>query len=490
MQGGDKGPASSRRQWADTLASGARPGDILAGKYRIDRVLGTGGVGVVVAATHLSLDERVAIKFLLPAAAKDHDAVVRFDREARAAVKIKSEHVARVTDVGKLDSGAPYMVMEYLEGRDLARLIEGGGPLPIDTATEYVLQACEALADAHALGIVHRDIKPSNLFLTWGTDGAPRVKVLDFGISKIMPRTGSVPDPAMTRTRAVMGSPLYMSPEQMESSRDVDERTDIWGIGVILYELLAGVPAFNGPTMAQVCTRILHGAPTPLRDIRSEIPSELEAAILRCLAKAAAMRFADVGELALALLPFAPRRAHASVKRVIAVIESSGVARKALEMPPPPESAPILGRPMGVLPLTQGAWGPVQTNPPIPGVGSRLPLLAASAGLVLIAGIAAGFYVASGRGSAASSIAPAPSVSVTAAPADTSATPPADVTSAEPSTSSAPIGDAAVASATAKPIPRPPTRGARVPSPRDRQPAATSAPTTAPKIDPGVLDER
>src|SRR4051812_29611172 len=213
------------------FVAGVREGDVLAGKYRVDKILGAGGMGVVVAAHHVQLDERVAIKFLLPEALGNAEAVARFAREARAAVKIKSEHVARVIDVGTLETGAPYMVMEYLEGGDLSQVLASRGPLPVEEAVEYVLQACEAIAHAHALGIVHRDLKPANLFLIRRPDGTNAIKVLDFGISKVMPGKSASSDNAMTRTRTVMGSPLYMSPEQMASTRDVDGRTDLWALG-------------------------------------------------------------------------------------------------------------------------------------------------------------------------------------------------------------------------------------------------------------------
>jgi len=186
-------------------AASVSVGEILAGKYRIDRVLGAGGMGVVVAAHHLQLDERVAIKFLLPEMLAQQDAVMRFSREARAAVKIKSEHVARVTDVGTLETGAPYMVMEYLEGIDLAELVRRG-PLPITQAVDFVLQACEAIAEAHALGIVHRDLKPANLFLATLPGGVQSVKVLDFGISKLTGLSASGGQDSATRTKALMGS--------------------------------------------------------------------------------------------------------------------------------------------------------------------------------------------------------------------------------------------------------------------------------------------
>jgi len=199
----------------------------LLGKYRVDRILGAGGIGIIVAAHHLQLDERVAIKFLLPDALKSADVVARFAQEARAAVKIKSEHVVRVIDVGTLPSGSPYMVMEYLEGIDLGGYLQLHGALPTAVAAEFVLQACEAIAEAHALGIVHRDLKPPNLFVTRAADGSPLIKVLDFGIAK-----AGVGDLQITRTQAVMGSPGYMSPEQMRSSKSADARRDIWAIGV------------------------------------------------------------------------------------------------------------------------------------------------------------------------------------------------------------------------------------------------------------------
>mgnify|MGYP001062724726 FL=1 len=218
-----------------------QPGDLLAGKYRIERVLGRGGMGVVVSAVHEALDERVALKFLLPEALANQEAVQRFLREARAAVKIRSEHVARVTDVGTLESGAPYMVMEYLDGVDLARYLESRGPLPVPEAVEYMLQACEALAEAHALGIVHRDLKPANLFRIERVDGTPSIKLLDFGISKVIAH-----QVALTQTSSMLGSPLYMAPEQMTSSKHVDARADVWALGIILFELVTGEPPFQG----------------------------------------------------------------------------------------------------------------------------------------------------------------------------------------------------------------------------------------------------
>lgn len=312
-----------------------RPGEVLAGKYRIEQVLGQGGMGVIVQATHLQLDERVAIKFLLPQALENEEAVMRFAREARAAVKIKSEHVARVTDVGTLATGCPYMVMEYLSGSDLSQLIQDRGPLPIEEAVDYILQASEALAEAHALGIVHRDLKPANLFHTRRADGSSCIKVLDFGISKVTGLSGSGADLGMTRTTAVMGSPLYMSPEQMASSRDVDARTDIWSLGIILYELLTGRAPFLADTMPQLCAMILQQTAPPLRNVRPDAPEGLQAVLARCLEKEPARRYGNIAELASALSPFASRLGKNSVERISRVMSAAGISSRHVEVQPP-----------------------------------------------------------------------------------------------------------------------------------------------------------
>ncbi|HMJ55010.1 MAG TPA: protein kinase [Polyangiaceae bacterium] len=295
---------------------GIREGDLLAGKYRVDRILGVGGMGVVVAAHHLRLDDLVAIKLLLPEALADADSVRRFEREARAAVKIKSEHVARIIDVGTLDSGAPFIVMEYLAGEDLADRIVRTGPLSVEDAIELIVQSCEAIAEAHALGIVHRDLKPANLFCVQGADGRTSVKVLDFGISKLTHTGTASSGLGMTKTRAVMGSPYYMSPEQMESPRAVDARTDIWSLGVVLYQVLTGDVPFNGETLPQVCVNVATRPAPSLRKSRPDVPSGLEAIVLRCLEKEPSKRFPTIAALATALARFGPRRTQASLDRI------------------------------------------------------------------------------------------------------------------------------------------------------------------------------
>src|SRR5580700_4611207 len=236
-------------------------GQVLAGKYRVERVLGRGGMGMVVAAEHLHLRQKVAIKFLLPDATDE--VVARFLREARSAARIRSEHVARVLDVAELPDGAPYMVMEYLDGSDLSRVLRKRGPLPIEDAVDYVLQAGEAIAEAHMAGIVHRDLKPANLFLTTAADGSATVKVLDFGISKDSNETNADEAMALTRTTAVLGSPYYMAPEQMRSTRGVDARADIWSLGIILYQLLTKSVPFKSESFVELALMVVNEEPAP-----------------------------------------------------------------------------------------------------------------------------------------------------------------------------------------------------------------------------------
>ena len=295
-------------------------GDVLAGKYRVERVLGAGGMGVVVAARHLQLDQLVALKFVLPSSLEDLLVTERFLREAKAAVRLKSEHVAKVLDVGTLETGAPYIVMEYLEGSDLAGVIAEQAPLAVEVACDYLIQACEALSEAHTLGIVHRDLKPQNLFLTKGVGGAPLVKVLDFGISKIAQPEGAH---NLTQTATVIGSPLYMAPEQMRSARDVDARSDIWALGVVLYELLTGRGPFEAETMTDLAIKIVQDPFISVDQLRPDLPPELAAVVHKCLEKNPANRFADAGELASALEPFAPVASRVIADRARKVISAN-----------------------------------------------------------------------------------------------------------------------------------------------------------------------
>ena len=268
---------------------------MVAGKFRVERLIGQGGMGAVYAAEHLILRQRVALKLVVGEASARDEVVRRFFDEARAASLIQSEHIARVIDVGRTETGVLYMVLEYLEGADLARLARDER-IPAAAVVDYVLQALDALAHAHALGVVHRDLKPANIFLARAPDGTARIKVLDFGISKLGQL--SLAPSAATATAAVMGSPTYMSPEQIKSAKKVDARADIWSIGVVLYELLTGVKPFDGETWGELFAAILQQAPLPPTAHDPSIPPALEAAVLRCLEREPSNRFADVGELA------------------------------------------------------------------------------------------------------------------------------------------------------------------------------------------------
>jgi serine/threonine-protein kinase len=294
-------------------------GAIFDGKFRIDGVLGQGGMAVVLAATHLQLEQRVAIKLLLPSSAGDPEVVARFLVEGRSASKIRSEHVVRVLDVGMADEH-PYLVMEYLDGTDLDVLLSKGGPLPSELAVDYVLQACEAIAEAHLNGIVHRDLKPANLFLTHRADGAASVKVLDFGISKLLQSHRSVVLSHETSPLLIMGSPHYMSPEHMQSASSVDQRSDIWSLGAILHELVAGKPPFEGESITALCAAILMAPPPALLSRHGDVAPALGAVVRRCLEKDPASRFADVAQLAAALAPLASPAGRASaicIERVL-----------------------------------------------------------------------------------------------------------------------------------------------------------------------------
>jgi serine/threonine-protein kinase len=299
------------------------PGDIIDGRYRIEAYLGGGGMASVYRATHVVLEQAVAIKVIAPVIRQVPGMAQRFLREARAATQLKSEHVARVTDVGTMADGAPYMVMEYLDGCDLDAVLEAGTELAVEEGVEYVLQACEALAEVHGLGIVHRDLKPANLFLTKGADGLPCVKLIDFGIS----RTDSPLSPkdvvSLTQPDTVMGSPRYMSPEQMESAAKADCRSDIYGIGAVLYELLTRKAPHEGETFLDIYAAATLAPPAPPSALRHDVPRELDEVILRCLRIDPSERYADAADLALALAPFGPAGSTARAEAIARTLEAA-----------------------------------------------------------------------------------------------------------------------------------------------------------------------
>jgi serine/threonine-protein kinase len=443
-----------------------RQGDVIAEKYRVERVLGIGGMGVVVAVTHLQLGEPYAIKCLLPGGAADPETVERFMREARAAVRIKSEHIARVSDVGQLDTGAPYILMEYLTGHDLSDVLRNDGRLSVRDAVEYVLQACTGIAEAHALGIVHRDLKPSNLFLTKRLDGASLVKVLDFGISKAV-GDAAPHNPSLTQTASVFGSPAYMSPEQIRSAKNVDFRTDVWALGVILFELLTGQTPFTAETSGGLLSAIAADEPHRLRDLRPDAGAELDAIVQRCLEKKVESRFQSVSELASALEPFRADNSLVSVGR-IRRLSNAPSQRRVMPAAPPSSKRALPVTEVTVGAATDKAW----TSPPQHPKSSRAVM--ALLGAAVAAAVAVGGWYVVLRSHAA------PPSAATVSPAE----PPAPVPLPATPIVSSPPAVAAVPSASSVPtaprvvVARPARPGAIVPS----APLAASASTAGRKV--------
>ncbi|MFO0616181.1 MAG: serine/threonine-protein kinase [Polyangiaceae bacterium] len=517
------------------MESPAEIGDLIAGKYRVDKVLGTGGMGVVVAATHVGLNEVRAIKMLRPKLATNPAYTDRFLQEAQAIARLKSEHIARVHDVGihvRADGqSVPYMVIEYVEGGDFATVLRQRGAPPVEQAVTYVLQITEALAEAHKHNIVHRDIKPANLFLSTSNDGSACVKVIDFGIAKTAAN--------LTQVGVVLGSPRYMSPEQIRESRDVDVRADIWSLGIVLYELLTGQTPFQGGGILEVCERIFEDDPARPSRLRADVPAALDAVVLRCLEKDRERRYPHVAALAEALAPFATEDARTVAQRVARVLGVALPARVPLPAAPAVDPSPshtdVDPRPVVVLstpdprPLGQdtstdlgppnGAAAPpaptlvyAQPGHPRPpsgprvgsvtetslgaiGAASPMPVGAVS---TLPAGRGRLIAIAAVTGVAVAAVATAiawpadrtapPSAASAAAPSDTSSAPaPALASYSAPihaassdASSSAPLTASSSPSASAQPSSAPPPRATSAP----QRPVG---PTTAPPRSPGGL---
>jgi eukaryotic-like serine/threonine-protein kinase len=312
-------------------------GETLLGKYRLDGVVGEGGMAVVFRAHDAGRANPVAIKVLRPEILAEPDLAARFDRETRAAGRLTGPHVARVFDVAATPSGLPFMVMELLEGHDLAEELDLRGPLPIDEAVEYVRQACLAMEEAHASGVVHRDLKPSNLYLC-DQGGTRTVKVLDFGISKVQDSE----DGRTTQADTSLGTPLYMSPEQVRSSKDVDLRTDVWSLGVILHELLVGRPPFAG-SVTNATAMIVAQDPDPPSKLRPDVPVELDLVLAKALAKQPSDRYPDTTAFGAALLPFAPRGPIAGERLAHAARDAA--TNRAVRLEPSTTTSPTLIRP-------------------------------------------------------------------------------------------------------------------------------------------------
>ncbi len=440
-----------------------RTGEIVGGRYRVLRIIGQGGMGAVVAAEHVQLGEPVAIKFLHPKLARDTASVERFFREAKATMRIKSEHVVRVIDVGMSESGIPYIVMELLEGADLGRVLEAG-PLAVAHAVDFVLQASEALAEAHAAGIVHRDLKPSNLWLARRADGSPLVKVLDFGISKLAAHAPG--DPRLTETQSVFGSPTYMSPEQIRSSKKVDHRTDVWALGIVLHELLTGKLPFDGDTVSGVLASIAADPPVPLRQMRPEAPPGLEQAILRCLEKDLGRRCQSLAELSSLLAPFASPTG---------VVSAGRIAR--ISVPQNLSFPPSAGASSGDLSVTERSFSTAslrESRPRSPVFGVALGMGLA---LLIVALVAGGVKLEAARNTRGAEAASAPPPSLPASPPVPSgaALHPAPVVASAPASAGA-------AHATASPVA--PVHAASAKPGRPR--ASTQAPASPPGATPGT----
>ncbi len=442
------------------------PGDVLAHKYEVVSVLGRGGMGVVLEAQHRTLGQRVALKFLRGTLASDAAAVSRFFREARAAASLGSEHVVRILDADWLPSGEPFLAMELLEGRDLAAELHARGPLPIPEVAALVLQASEALALAHARGIVHRDIKPANLFLTRGVDGSPVLKVLDFGVAKV--REAGDGGTGQTDPAAIVGSPRYMAPEQLQASARVDARADVWALAVTTFELLSGVTPFDGSTLLEICAAIVTGAPKRLSDVRPDAPPALVAALERALARDRDARTGSVLQLAEELAPFAPPGAAAQIEKLRRIAGGSiPPARGPSSRPPPPSAAAVgvdstlaassLAPSRAVRRPPPHAWAAGAAARTLAGGAARVarrtdPIDAEQAGRASVTGAAASPEEASTRPPASTPVTAAASVVAARVSAGASAAP-----SASPPSVGAPLSPrpASVSSAPPSPVERP-----------------------------------
>jgi serine/threonine-protein kinase len=404
-----------------------QPGTVLAGRYRVERTVGQGSMGIVVEATDLTLQMRVALKVMSPERANNEEARKRFVREAQAVLKLTNEHVTRMYEVGSLADGVPFLVMEYLVGNTLEHLLfSSNGPLPVDVVLDWSLQALEGLAEAHRLGFVHRDVKPENLFLHEPPGQPPIVKVLDFGaVKELMSKMTK-----LTRTGSTMGSPAYMPPEQVRAEENIDQRADVWAMGVTMYELLTGKLPFGGESVPQTLAAILRDEHIPLRVRRPDAPVELEALIACAFEKDRQRRYPSCGEMLEAL------------KAVRAKLQQTSPVTKTLFFNPP--STPRPRAPS--IPDVFAETSAMRNAPPIPGedssrvrdkprvvindrgqvvtvdgkkAGSRTPILpfviAVASGL-LVAGIVVLIVMKTTGAGTSKHLTPAPSASVRANP--------------------------------------------------------------------------
>lgn len=458
-------------------------GEEIADRYVVERAIAEGGMGLVFAARHRDLDELVAIKFLKPEFARQSEIIGRFAREAKASTKIKSEYVAKVLDVGVSQTRGPYIVMEYLEGEDLSDRLAREGRLPYERAVELILQACEALAAAHALNIIHRDIKPENLFLVKNESDVPTLKLLDFGVSKTA-LTGKIfgNDISVAKTQSLLGTPLYMSPEQLRGKFDIEPSAEVWSIGAVLYELITGEAPFTGTSVTEVCASVLETVPRSPSERVPGVPIELTAVIMKCLEKQAANRYHTVAELAVALQPFGPKRARMCVERAIAAAKAANQVSQTLQ------SHASLAPPSGA-PSSTRTPSPVAMMPPVaslPPPQSKMKQIIIAGGVVVLLAVA-GASFAMRSGSKAPESAPAaaipPTPTMNATPAATPAPMPEEkATTAEPTPAAGGVAPSASAAAAPAWV-RAPAAGAVVPG-AFRGPARPAVVSSTPAAKP------
>jgi serine/threonine-protein kinase len=441
-------------------------GTLIAGKYRVDRVLGSGGMGVVVQATHVALNQCVAIKLIRDDVARSPELIARFMREARAAAQLPPEHIARVTDVGQTEVGEPFLVMELLAGRDLDAELEARGPLPIEEAVSYILQACEGVAEAHAAGLVHRDLKPANLFIDTRRVAGPVIKVLDFGLSKSYdPKSDK-----LTQTSSSFGTPGYMAPEQIRSAKYAEPRSDQHALAMILFELLTGEMAYSAKNITALLISICTTPPPHARALRLDVPKGLDAAILRALAKRPEDRFADLAGFAAAIAPFGGPTGPAIAQRIARILDPQRLS--AFAPRPSSQDYPRISEPDTNVPTTSDP-GDVST------FRRKSPLLAAAIVGVAALAITGIFVFRAGSGPEVAAPPESPAVTADSRPATSPAdgAPAAQVMPVEPAPTPLPASQPAATAPAVKPTARTPT-GAKAP------PVVRSTPKPATKPAP------
>jgi serine/threonine-protein kinase len=423
------------------------PGQIVGGKWRIVRLIGRGGMGAVYEAQNTAIGKRAALKFVDAEFARNPEIAARFQREAEAASLVESAHIVHVFDSGTSDDGIPYIVMELLRGEDLRTRLRRFGRLPPQEAAHIVAQTLRGLIRAHEAGIVHRDLKPDNIFLVDRDDDPLFAKIVDFGISKVTRRpTEGVGTGTLTRQGVVLGTPFYMSPEQAQALPDVDERTDLWALGAILFECLAGKPPFAGDAYEQIIVAICTADAPDLMAIDPSIPASLAAVAHRALTRDRAKRFGSAKEMLEALQAggFVP-------------VSLSGVASR-----PEPTASPTAAV-AAVAGRTRTSWTTGEAAPR--GARVRKQGLFALGAVIMLGGFVLTLALLRGRPPPAARPRPAPTLATPSAP--------------EPSAAAESSADAPPQVVAASAVPAA-SASAKAPAAHGSRPRAQSVATAAP----------